>query len=85
MVKNSKEFSSTGGWGFQEWAYGDPSKPMVTNAIKQCFDCHAFRRDHDYVYASYLPQVAFARSRYNRFEDTIRLYRLQVPQAFVPD
>src|SRR3954452_18765756 len=28
MVKESKKYSSTGGWGFQFWAGGDPKKPF---------------------------------------------------------
>jgi hypothetical protein len=40
MVKDSKKYASTGGWGFQLWAGGDPKKPQVTDAAKQCFACH---------------------------------------------
>src|SRR5262249_21107393 len=36
MVKDSKKYASTGGWGFQLWAGGDPKKPQVTDAAKQC-------------------------------------------------
>src|SRR5262249_22993225 len=34
MVKDSKKYASTGGWGFQAWAGGDPAKPLVTDAVK---------------------------------------------------
>jgi cytochrome P460 len=30
MVKDSKKYASTGGWGFQLWQGGDPKKPVVT-------------------------------------------------------
>jgi len=49
MAKDKKQ-ASTGGWAWQAWAGGDPSKPLVTDAAKQCFECH-----HDYVYSTYIP------------------------------
>jgi hypothetical protein len=55
MVKDSKMYASTGGWGFQAWAGGDPNKPIVTDATKQCFECHQPKKDHDYVYSTYIP------------------------------
>ena len=30
MIKDSKRYASTGGWGFQFWAEGDAKKPQVT-------------------------------------------------------
>ena len=32
MVKDAKKYATTGGWGFQVWAGGDPSKPLVPDA-----------------------------------------------------
>jgi hypothetical protein len=54
MIKDKKQ-ASTGGWAWQAWAGGDPSKPLVTDAAKQCFECHQSRKDHDYVYSTYIP------------------------------
>src|SRR5262249_801525 len=31
MVKDSKKYASTGGWGFQFWAEGDAQKPQLTD------------------------------------------------------
>jgi hypothetical protein len=56
MAKDSKKYASTGGWGFQFWVGGDPKKPLVTNATKQCFECHLPKKDQDYVYSTYLPE-----------------------------
>jgi hypothetical protein len=56
MAKDSKKYASTGGWGFQFWERGDPKKPLVTNAAKQCFECHLPKKDQDYVYSTYLPE-----------------------------
>jgi hypothetical protein len=55
MVKDSKKYASTGGWGFQLWEGGDPKKPLVTDAAKQCFECHQPKKDQDYVYSTYIP------------------------------
>jgi hypothetical protein len=55
MVKSSRKYASTGGWGFQFFAGGDPKKPVVTDATKQCFECHVPRKDNDYVYSTYIP------------------------------
>jgi hypothetical protein len=55
MVKNAKTYASTGGWGFQAWAGGDPSKPIVTDPTKQCFECHQPKKDQGYVYSTYIP------------------------------
>jgi hypothetical protein len=55
MVKDSKKYASTGGWGFQFWEAGDPKKPKVTDVVKQCFECHQPKKDQDYVYSTYIP------------------------------
>lgn len=54
MVKDSKKYASTGGWGFQAWAGGDPTKPLVNDPTKQCFSCHASKKANDYVFSTYL-------------------------------
>jgi hypothetical protein len=54
MVKDSQKYASTGGWGFQAWVGGDPTKPVVTDAAKQCFACHVPNKDNDYVFSTYL-------------------------------
>jgi hypothetical protein len=55
MLKDKKKYASTGGWAFQAWAGGDPKKPLVTDPIKQCFECHQPKKDQDYVYSTYIP------------------------------
>jgi hypothetical protein len=55
MVKDSKKYASTGGWGFQFWAEGDVKKPQVTDASKQCYECHEPKKGQDYVYSTYIP------------------------------
>ena len=55
MLKDKNKYVSTGGWGFQAWAGGDPTKPLVTDPTKQCFECHQAKKDQDYVYSTYIP------------------------------
>jgi hypothetical protein len=55
MVKDAKKYAATGGWGFQAWLGGDPAKPLVTDAAKQCFGCHTPQKAHDYVFSTYIP------------------------------
>lgn len=54
MLKDSKKYASTGGWGFQAWAGGDPKKPLVTDAVKACFECHVPQKANDYTFSTYL-------------------------------
>jgi Cytochrome P460 len=54
MVKDSKKYVSTGGWGFQAWAGGDSTKPIATDSVKQCFNCHVPQKAQDFTFAKYL-------------------------------
>ena len=55
MVKDSRRYRETGGWGFQAFAGGDPDRPIVTDAQTQCFNCHASQKDRDYVFSAFRP------------------------------
>jgi hypothetical protein len=58
MVKDAKKYSTTGGWGFQVWAGGDPSKPLVpdaAHAIPACFECHTPQKAQDFTFSTYIP------------------------------
>jgi hypothetical protein len=52
MVKDSKKYASTGGWGFAEFTNGKPDGEAVH---KTCFACHAPARDRDFVFTNYTP------------------------------
>ena len=54
MVKDSKKYASTGGWGFQAWAGGDSTKPIATDPAKQCFSCHMPQKAQDFTFSKYL-------------------------------
>ena len=58
MVKDAKKYEMTGGWGFQVWAGGDPSKPLVpdlAHSVQACFVCHTPQKAQDYVFSTYIP------------------------------
>jgi len=55
MPKDKTKYVSKGGWGFQAWAGGDPTKSSVTDPTKQCFECNQPKKDQDYVYSTYIP------------------------------
>ncbi len=53
MVKDSKKYSSTGGWGFGRFIEGKPADAQVHAT---CFPCHqANVKDHDFVFTRYAP------------------------------
>jgi len=53
MVKDSKKYASTGGWGFGRFING---KPADEAAHKTCFPCHqANVKNHDFVFTRYAP------------------------------
>jgi hypothetical protein len=47
MVKDSKKYAATGGWGFADFRDGKPSDEAVHKA---CFSCHEPAKDHDFVF-----------------------------------
>jgi hypothetical protein len=52
MVKDSKKYASTGGWGFADFKDGKPQDKALHEA---CFPCHEPAKDHDFVFARYAP------------------------------
>lgn len=53
MVRDSKRFAKTGGWGFEGFAGGDPKQPVVgANAAQACFGCHAPQKENNYLFSS---------------------------------
>ena len=54
MLKDAKKYASTGGWGFQVWAGGDPKRPLATDPVKMCFTCHPPQKASDYTFSTYL-------------------------------
>jgi hypothetical protein len=53
MVKDSKKYAATGGWGFAQ--FDKDGKPVADAALKPCFPCHAPVKDRDYLFTRYTP------------------------------
>jgi Cytochrome P460 len=52
MVKDSKKYAATGGWGFADFKDGKPGDQALHET---CFPCHTPAKDHDYVFTHYAP------------------------------
>jgi hypothetical protein len=52
MVKDSKKYAATGGWGFADFANGKPGNEALHQT---CFPCHQPAKDRDYVFTHYAP------------------------------
>jgi hypothetical protein len=53
MVKDSKKYAATGGWGYS--SFDKEGKPTDPAAMKQCFPCHQAIKDRDYIFTRYTP------------------------------
>jgi hypothetical protein len=54
MVKDSKKYAATGGWGFGQ--FDKDGKPNLPEAVfKKCFPCHLPVKDRDFVFTRYSP------------------------------
>ena len=52
MVKDSKKYAATGGWGFADFTGGKPGDKTLHET---CFPCHTPAKDRDYVFTRYAP------------------------------
>ena len=52
MVKDSKTYAATGGWGFGDFKNGKPGDEALH---KTCFPCHEPVKDRDFVFTHYAP------------------------------
>jgi hypothetical protein len=52
MVKDSKKYAATGGWGFADFKDGKPGDKALHET---CFPCHSPAKDRDYVFTRYAP------------------------------
>ena len=50
MVKDSKKYASTGGWGYGHFNDGKPADDAV---LKKCFPCHQAISGRDFVFTRY--------------------------------
>jgi hypothetical protein len=52
MVKDSKKYVATGGWGFAQFNDCKPAEPA---ALCGCFACHVPVKERDYIFTKYAP------------------------------
>lgn len=52
MVRDSKKYAATGGWGFGHFKDGKPGDEAL---MKTCFPCHNKAKDRDLVFTRYAP------------------------------
>ncbi len=50
MVKDSKKYAASGGWGFADFTNGKPGSEALH---AKCFPCHLPGKDRDYVFTRY--------------------------------
>jgi hypothetical protein len=53
MVKDSKKYAATGGWGFAQ--FNKDGKPADEAMLKTCFPCHEPVKARDFVFTRYAP------------------------------
>jgi hypothetical protein len=53
MVKDSKKYAATGGWGFGHFNERDGNKPGDAALLQTCFACHQKAKDNDLVFTRY--------------------------------
>ena len=51
MVKDSKKYAATGGWGYS--SFDRDGKPTDEALMKNCFPCHQAIKDRDFVFTKY--------------------------------
>jgi cytochrome P460 len=52
VVKDSKKYAATGGWGFGDFTNGKPGNAKL---MQTCFACHQPAKDRDFVFTKYAP------------------------------
>ncbi|WP_052756353.1 cytochrome P460 family protein [Lysobacter capsici] len=57
MVKDSKRFAATGGWGYAEFAAGTTTDRLNNADRDGCAACHASRKQHGHVFSEWPNRV----------------------------
>ena len=53
MVKDSKKYAATGGWGYS--SFDKDGKRTDEAAMKTCFPCHQAVKERDFIFTRYAP------------------------------
>src|SRR5262245_4586428 len=52
MVKDTKKYAATGGWGYADFTNGKPGNEALHGT---CYACHLPAKDRDFVFTRYAP------------------------------
>jgi len=53
MVKDSKKYAATGGWGYGQ--FNKDGKPAAEAKLGTCYPCHVPVKDRDFIFTRYAP------------------------------
>jgi Cytochrome P460 len=53
MVKDSKKFAASGGWGYAQ--FDKDGNPTDEVKLQTCYPCHTAIKDRDFVFTRYAP------------------------------
>ena len=53
MVKDSKKYAATGGWGYSQ--FDKDHKPGPDSDMNACFPCHQAIKERDFIFTRYAP------------------------------
>jgi hypothetical protein len=54
MVRNSRRYAATGGWGYATYDSGGRTNTLDAKAQDACYQCHLRRKDKGYVFTEYV-------------------------------
>ena len=52
MVKDSRRYAETGGWGFEVFRGENPTAVLTAQGRAACYNCHAKQKDRDFIYTT---------------------------------
>jgi len=53
MVKDSKKYAATGGWGYS--SFDNNGKPTGIESMQSCHPCHQLTKSRDFIFTRYSP------------------------------
>lgn len=53
LMTKDKKFAETGGWKWEAFAAGDPTKNIVKDVANECWACHQPQDKSDYVFSKW--------------------------------
>jgi hypothetical protein len=53
MVKDSKKYAATGGWGYS--SFDKNGKPAEVASMQSCYPCHQLIKSRDFIFTRYAP------------------------------